>query len=216
MQIAGPLLLAMLLNSCEKAESEEPTGEPVVAIGGGGGGGSGAVSSRSISAAPMDLKLTAATPNSITLGWTDIAVNELIFEIESCQGIDCEDFSAVTGSPLSANSVTFTHAGLTAGTPYRFRVRTTNRNGSSPWQVSDHIPRGHRSVYKHHQPQLDTIILGLYRHADTTVLGRHLYRLPRRIWISLRWSQVVPRGNRAAVRDLLPVSIAGDLRWDGF
>jgi hypothetical protein len=134
------LALAILVAgaACEKKSDEPPPGEEVSAGGGVVGAGNG-VSSRSISAAPTNLVLSDITDTSITVGWTDISTNELIFDVELCAGTDCTSFSPASRSPLAADSTSHTESSLTPATFYRFRIRSTNRNGSSAWITSEPV-----------------------------------------------------------------------------
>jgi hypothetical protein len=75
-------------------------------------------------AAPTALA-AAPTANSVALTWTDNANNETGFRVERCSGAACSNFAQI-GTDLAANAVTYTDAGLTASTPYSYRVRAFN------------------------------------------------------------------------------------------
>ena len=132
------ILLLLASSACDNKNEQQLPGEEEP-ISGGGGGGGGGVSSRTISAAPANLRLTDATPNSLTLRWDDVAVNELIYGIEYCPGVDCTDFIASPRSPLAENSVSVVETGLAVASQYRFRIRSINRNGNSDWVTSGNL-----------------------------------------------------------------------------
>jgi hypothetical protein len=80
--------------------------------------------------APSNLTATASTTAaSVTLAWTDNSVSETQFQIESCQGAGCVNFTSLV--LLGANVVAFEHTGLTPGTTYRYRVAASNGGGAS-------------------------------------------------------------------------------------
>ncbi len=137
--IAAWIIGFTLLLSCAEEKQDEQAGEEIPVSGGViSSGGGRAISSRAIAAAPTDIVLSSRSANILNISWTDAASNELIYEIEMCTGVDCENFEAVARSPLPADSVTHSESGLLPSTAYRFRVRT-NRNGSSAWLTSENI-----------------------------------------------------------------------------
>lgn len=87
-------------------------------------------------AAPTVLTAGTITGTSIQFGWTDNASDESSYVVESCTGASCSSYSAVPSSPIAANSVTHNETGLTEATTYRFRVKTSNANGSSSYLTS--------------------------------------------------------------------------------
>lgn len=117
---------------------DEQAGEEVPVDGGIEGSGGG-VSSKAIAAKPEGFVVTGQSPNFLTLLWNDRATNELIFEVERCTGFDCDDFVPLAHSPLARDSETITDSGLTSSTAYSYRIRTTNRNGSSAWVVLKNV-----------------------------------------------------------------------------
>ncbi len=83
----------------------------------------------SLPAAPSNLLATATGNSQINLTWTDNASNENGFFVESCAGAGCTNFSQV--AQAATNATTYAHVGLSAGTTYRYRVRSFNGNGNS-------------------------------------------------------------------------------------
>jgi hypothetical protein len=81
-------------------------------------------------AAPSNLAATAASPSSIALSWTDNSSNETDFVLEYATSSN-GTFSAL--ATLGANTTSYTHTGLPQGTPYWYRVKAINGNGSSAW-----------------------------------------------------------------------------------
>ncbi len=132
-------LLAALLSAVLVACQDDSDGGGVVVPIGSVAGGTSGTSSRSVSSAPTDLVVQDTTSESIAISWTDTATNELIYEVEKCAGSGCESFEAVAKSPFAADTTSVTEEGLEPATVYRFRVRTTNGNGSSDWLTSDDI-----------------------------------------------------------------------------
>lgn len=76
---------------------------------------------------------------SISFSWTDASSDEDNFEVESCDGSNCTDFTAVSASPLLANDNSHTEEDLTLGTVYRFRVRAVKDSAQSSWLTSGNI-----------------------------------------------------------------------------
>jgi titin len=74
----------------------------------------------------------AVTPTSVAFSWTDNSANETRFEVEGCAGSTCTNY-AVLNAALAAGTTAYTHAGVTANTVYRYRVRAANAIGASPW-----------------------------------------------------------------------------------
>jgi hypothetical protein len=133
-------VVVLLTVGCGDTALDQQPGEEIPISGGSISSTSGGqVSSRAISGAPTMLAVRPSTPVAIEITWTDAAVNELIYEIERCSGTDCIDFLPVSRSPLASNTTSYTEEGLSPATIYRFRVRTTNRNGSSAWVLSENI-----------------------------------------------------------------------------
>jgi len=80
-------------------------------------------------AAPSALGATAISSSQINLAWTDNATNEDGFKIERCAGSGCATFSQI--ATVGASVTTLNDTGLTASTPYRYRVRAYNTAGDS-------------------------------------------------------------------------------------
>jgi subtilisin family serine protease len=87
-------------------------------------------------AAPQGLTSRPATTRSIQLAWADSSVNEAGFEVarrtETAPG--AWGPWTVVGTP-AANVTSFADSALTAGTGYRYRVRSCNQAGCSAWVV---------------------------------------------------------------------------------
>ena len=79
-------------------------------------------------AAPTGLVPTAISSFSVTLGWTDNANNETGFKVERSTNTWATFTRAGT---TGANVAAFKDSGLTAGTVYYYRVRSTNAAGDS-------------------------------------------------------------------------------------
>ena len=79
--------------------------------------------------APGTLTATATSGTQINLGWgaaTDnVGVTEYL--IESCQGAGCSNFTQIA----TASGTTFSNTGLTASTPYSYRVRARDAAGNN-------------------------------------------------------------------------------------
>ncbi len=81
--------------------------------------------------APTALAATPISSAAIALSWTDTANNEDGFKIERAP--DGVTFSQM--GTVGANVTTFTDTGLTAATPYTYRVRAYNTGGDSPYSA---------------------------------------------------------------------------------
>jgi hypothetical protein len=80
-------------------------------------------------AAPTSLSATAASSSQINLKWTDNAVNESNYVVES--STDGTTFS--TRKVLAAGIVSYSDSGLSPSTTYYYRVKATNSAGSSSY-----------------------------------------------------------------------------------
>lgn len=81
-------------------------------------------------AAPSGLSALALSVSSIGLSWTDNSSNEAGFKIERSP----DGSTGWTQMQMTAaNSTTWDDTGLTAGTPYYYRVRATNTAGDSQY-----------------------------------------------------------------------------------
>jgi hypothetical protein len=80
-------------------------------------------------AAPGSLAATTVSSSQINLSWTDKSDNETGFKIERCQGSTCANFSQI--AIVGANAITYQDTGVSAGTPYSYRVRAYNAVGDS-------------------------------------------------------------------------------------
>jgi hypothetical protein len=138
--IVALIIWIALLLSCSEEKQGEEAGEEIPATGGGiSSGGNQGVSSRAIASAPTGFTFSSNTADSIKFTWTDTASNELIYEVEMCSGQDCETFEPVPGSPLPADSIEHEELALLPASAFRFRIRATNRNGSSNWLSSGNV-----------------------------------------------------------------------------
>ena len=80
-----------------------------------------------IPAAPSGLVATVASSTQINLSWVDQSNNESGFKIERSTGTGSFAQIATVGT----NITTYSNTGLTAGTNYTYRVRSTNSSGDS-------------------------------------------------------------------------------------
>ncbi len=81
-------------------------------------------------AAPSNLAVSGATTNSLTLTWTDNALNEAGFAIER-QDPSTGQWSQI--KTVGANVTTYTNTGLSPATSYSYRVRASNSVGYSDY-----------------------------------------------------------------------------------
>jgi len=89
----------------------------------------------SVEPAPLAPSASQSTVNSfseITLDWTDNSSNELSFIVE--RSLDGTTGWAAVGT-LGINIVTFQDTGLSAATPYYYRVFATNSGGNSTYSA---------------------------------------------------------------------------------
>jgi subtilisin family serine protease len=81
---------------------------------------------------PSDLTATPVSSSEINLAWVDNTIDEDDvegFEIHRCQGAQCTNFAVV--AIVAANAVGYTNTGLSANTPYSYKVRAYNSGGTS-------------------------------------------------------------------------------------
>ncbi|MEO6287779.1 MAG: T9SS type A sorting domain-containing protein [Dyadobacter sp.] len=78
---------------------------------------------------PQTLKAVAFSPSEITLTWVDASLDETGFEVES--STDGKTFVKIAAP--AANIVMYQSTGLTAATPYWYRVRAKNASGFSAY-----------------------------------------------------------------------------------
>ena len=81
---------------------------------------------------PSDLTATPVSSSQINLAWTDNSTEEDQvdgFEIHRCQGAGCMNFAMV--ATVGADVATYSNAGLSANTTYRYEVRAYNSGGPS-------------------------------------------------------------------------------------
>lgn len=81
---------------------------------------------------PLNLSALTLDRSSVKLTWTDASDNETGFEIWRSANSN-GNYALVT--TVAANSVTYTDAGLAAGTEYFYKIRSLNANGASPYSV---------------------------------------------------------------------------------
>jgi hypothetical protein len=81
-----------------------------------------------VPSAPTITTATAISSSSITLGWTNTAVNQTALRLE--RSTDGTNFTFVANPPASAT--TYTDTGLSASTKYYYRLIASNSVGNSP------------------------------------------------------------------------------------
>lgn len=79
--------------------------------------------------APTGLTATDVSSSQINLAWTDQSDNEWGFSIERCAGTGCNVFAEI--ATVAAGVTSYASTGLSASTPYTFRVRAFNAAGPS-------------------------------------------------------------------------------------
>lgn len=94
-----------------------------------------AVSVLATSAAPALVWATAVLGTSLTARWTDSSSDETGFDVEIA-AFPFVSWSALSGSPVAANTTSLAATGLTLSERYRLRVRAKNANGDSLWTTS--------------------------------------------------------------------------------
>lgn len=90
----------------------------------------------SVPAAPTGVTSGSVTATSATCSWTDASSDETSFDVQYAPS-PYTSWPPLTGSPTAANATSLATGNvLTDGTSYKFRVRSTNSNGSSAWVES--------------------------------------------------------------------------------
>ncbi|MEW6301857.1 MAG: galactose oxidase-like domain-containing protein [Verrucomicrobiota bacterium] len=82
-------------------------------------------------AIPTGLTATALSSTSVRLNWTDASSNESGFKIERRLNASAKPWSRI--ATVGAGVTTYTNTGLTAATSYRYRIRSYNSAGHSPY-----------------------------------------------------------------------------------
>jgi fibronectin type 3 domain-containing protein len=85
---------------------------------------------------PVDVKATATSSESIELSWYDVATNETNYRVRrslSASG----PFDAIGAEALSANTESFSDAGLDADTTYYYNIQAYNQGGDSGDTIVD-------------------------------------------------------------------------------
>jgi hypothetical protein len=82
--------------------------------------------------APGNLDAAAVSSSSITLNWTDNSNDETGFVVERCQGAACSNFAPLPAS-IGAGTTSYMDSGLSASTPYTYRVKAVNGSLSSAY-----------------------------------------------------------------------------------
>lgn len=74
------------------------------------------------------------TSANVDLVWTDVADNELGYEIERCDGLTCEDYALL--ETLAAGATTYRDLSAVIDTTYRYRIRAVNASGESDYAAT--------------------------------------------------------------------------------
>lgn len=81
--------------------------------------------------APTGLTATSRIRNSVSLRWTNNSTDQTDVKIERCRRETCTNFVEI--STVSGTATAFTDIGLSENTYYRYRVRSSNSAGNSPY-----------------------------------------------------------------------------------
>src|SRR5262245_3183208 len=79
--------------------------------------------------APGNLRMTAISYSRIDLAWDDISNDETKFEMERCAGSACANFARIVEP--AQNVTSYSNAGLSRRTTYRYRIRACNGGNCS-------------------------------------------------------------------------------------
>jgi hypothetical protein len=123
-------------------------------------------------AAPSALPTGTITGSTIQISWTDNTSDESGIEVERCSGAACTNFTAVSASPLAANSTTHAESGLSSNTTYRFRIRAVRSASKSNWITSSMITT---LVAASSCSAPTTTVIDRGYKGNTTAVGRGLY-----------------------------------------
>jgi hypothetical protein len=88
--------------------------------------------------APLHMKVTGSTPNSISLSWTDQATDETgyIIERQSFQGGPWAEIARlISANPAATGTLTYTDTKIAPGRTYNYRVAAFNASGVSVYTV---------------------------------------------------------------------------------
>ncbi|HXG90663.1 MAG TPA: galactose oxidase-like domain-containing protein [Vicinamibacterales bacterium] len=84
-----------------------------------------------IPAAPSNVTGSGVARGQIRVNWTDNAGNENGFKLERCINRGCLNFTEL--AVVGANATTYLNTGLTRRQVYRYRLRSFNADGNSPY-----------------------------------------------------------------------------------
>ncbi len=88
--------------------------------------------------APTTLDAAATSSTVVGLTWVDNATDETSYAVERCEGAACTDFVQVAS--LVLNSTSYSDAGLTPNSLYRYRVRAISSVGGGAYSNIDDAP----------------------------------------------------------------------------
>ncbi len=81
--------------------------------------------------APVNVVATSAFRAQVNLTWTNTASSATSIGVERCRGSACTDFATV--AQLGATATSWTDSAVRSRSTYRYRLRASNTNGSSPY-----------------------------------------------------------------------------------
>jgi aqualysin 1 len=93
----------------------------------------------SIPAAPSAVGAAALSATSVRLTWTDGSANETSFSVSRAAVVGGVIGNYVPVANRPANAVRFDNTGLASGRTYRYRMRSCNLAGCSPWVLSPNV-----------------------------------------------------------------------------
>jgi Fibronectin type III domain len=81
--------------------------------------------------APSGLRAASRTATQIGLRWVNNSTDQDGVRIQRCKGVGCTNFGLI--GQVGGTATTYADKGLTPNTTYRYRVRSYNDAGNSPW-----------------------------------------------------------------------------------
>jgi uncharacterized delta-60 repeat protein len=155
--------------------------------------------------APSEMNPQAISPTQINLSWTDNANNENSFALESSVG-NPNNFQVIAS--VSANTTTYNHSGLTAGTTYFYRIRAFSNGGGSAYSAIIGATTIDDNIVTADESMLVKFIQVFPNPADKQVFIRIMNPNLPKVQFSLlnRWGQILVKGDLNTLNDtILPI-----------
>ena len=123
--------------------------------------------------APTGFTNGTVSGTSIQFSWTDNATTETGYEVQSCVGVSCTNYTTLT--TLASNVTTYTATGLNGSTVYKFRVRAIRGTDGSDWLNSNAITTSAVAASPASCSTPKTRVIDVGTKSNVTAVGRGLW-----------------------------------------